>query len=379
MSKKSLYEILGVEKDATAEQVLSAYQRQREILAAEKNPEDQRNQLAFIDHAKEVLINPEKRTRYDRQLAGDVTGPSSVVVESVASSGNSRAMIIGMVFIAVAAWGWYQHRISPSKTSLPVPMASASTDVKSEASSQNPSSNIPSEGPSEEFPQKQISPSSTTQAVTKTVVTTSYQVRSSAADAELVKKLVWSVYRVSGSVSFGTGVVVDGEHLLTNCHVLASNVRKGKIYAMNAVTKDRVEVTEVAYLDHQDACLIKAPGITGKPIVSGTLVFASSSFRTHNIGFAQGRLISSEGYFTGWMYKFGQKFLVTNNYCDHGVSGGPLVDDEGRLVGLTSGGPDNKSYCLSVTIDTINSLKFETSRPLDSFPENYTSNVSRSF
>ncbi|HTH40828.1 MAG TPA: trypsin-like peptidase domain-containing protein [Rhodocyclaceae bacterium] len=378
MSKKSLYEILGVEKDATAEQIFSAYQHQKEILAAEKNLEDQRNQLAFIDHAKEILINPEKRARYERQLLGDVAGPSSVIVESVASPGNSRAMIIGVVLIAVAAWGWYQHRISSPKTSLSAPLASASTDVKSEASGQDVSSNVPSEGPSEEFTQKQTS-SAAMQTVTKTVVTTSYQVRSTAADAELVKKLVWSVYAVIGSVSFGTGVVVDGEHLLTNCHVLASNVRKGKIYAVNAVTKDRVEVTEVAYLDHQDACLIKAPGITGKPIVPGTLVFASSTFRTHNIGFAQGKLISSEGYFTGWMYKFGQKFLVTNNYCDHGVSGGPLVDDEARLVGLTSGGPDNKSYCLSVTIDTINSLKFENSRPLDSFPENYTSNVSRSF
>jgi hypothetical protein len=50
----------------------------------------------------------------------------------------------------------------------------------------------------------------------------------------------------------------------------------------------------------------------------------------YNLGFAKGRLTFSPGTLLGVINRRGQNYLVSNNYCDNGVSGGPLVDARGR-------------------------------------------------
>ena len=75
--------------------------------------------------------------------------------------------------------------------------------------------------------------------------------------------------------------------------------------------------------------------------------------------------------------RIGQDYLVTTNYCDHGVSGGPLVDTEGRLVGLTSGGPADRSVCYSLTAETARRALDQTLIEIDAFPTNYMSNLRR--
>jgi S1-C subfamily serine protease len=96
-----------------------------------------------------------------------------------------------------------------------------------------------------------------------------------------------------------------------------------------------------------------------------------------NIGFADGRLIFSPGAMLGVINRGGQTYLVSSNYCDHGVSGGPLVDTEGRLVGLTSGGPRDRSFCLSLTAETARQVLTQTLIAIDAFPPNYLSNLTR--
>ena len=86
---------------------------------------------------------------------------------------------------------------------------------------------------------------------------------------------------------------------------------------------------------------------------------------------------ASGGKLLGVINRHGQTYLVSSNYCDHGVSGGPLVDAEGRLVGLTSGGPRDRSFCLSLTTETARRVLDQTLIAIDAFPPNYLSNLAR--
>jgi hypothetical protein len=75
----------------------------------------------------------------------------------------------------------------------------------------------------------------------------------------------------------------------------------------------------------------------------------------------------------------GQDYLVSStNFCDQGISGGPLVDAEGRLVGLTSGGPrDKQILCLSLTAETARRVLDQTLIAIDGFPTDYLTNLRR--
>ncbi len=66
--KRDYYEVLGVAKDATADQIKSAYRKLAMKYHPDRNPNDPTAKEKFteISEAYEVLSNPEKRQRYDR-------------------------------------------------------------------------------------------------------------------------------------------------------------------------------------------------------------------------------------------------------------------------------------------------------------------------
>jgi len=386
-SKKNLYEVLGVASSTTQEEIIIAWGKRKNELAMsllqplppntsrEQLQEEVRNQFTFIQHAKEVLTSPDKRTRYDESIATDhANAPLTInMVEYEAVPRKNKGLPIALLAVAIGAGTWqWQQKLSSSTP----PPSHAVADVEEVTQSENESpasstadftiTTTPSGSSS--VPLQNVKPPSPAKI---------YSIEIDSEDAVLLKKLVWSVYKIVGSRGLGTGILVDKEQLLTNCHVIASNANHGPIRAINSVTQEATEITEVAWLDHEDACLVKAPGLTGTIATVALQSPTSLGAHTHNLGFAKGQLTGSQGEVIGWSNRFGQKFMVTSNYCDHGVSGGPLVDDDGRLIGLTTGGPTSLAFCVSVTLDTVSKLRMERLKPLNFFPANYTSNVSR--
>jgi molecular chaperone DnaJ len=67
MAKKDYYEILGVKRDATAEEIKKAYRQIALKYHPDRNPDDPTAEEKFKEAAEayEVLSNPEKRQRYD--------------------------------------------------------------------------------------------------------------------------------------------------------------------------------------------------------------------------------------------------------------------------------------------------------------------------
>ena len=78
MSKRDYYEVLGVSKSASQEEIKKAYRKQAIKYHPDKNPGDSEAEAKFKDSAGayEILSNQEKRSRYDRYGHAGVSGAS---------------------------------------------------------------------------------------------------------------------------------------------------------------------------------------------------------------------------------------------------------------------------------------------------------------
>lgn len=68
MAKRDYYEVLGVEKTASADEIKKAYRKKAIQYHPDKNPGDKVAEEKFKEAAEayEVLSNPDKRARYDQ-------------------------------------------------------------------------------------------------------------------------------------------------------------------------------------------------------------------------------------------------------------------------------------------------------------------------
>jgi molecular chaperone DnaJ len=77
MSNKDLYEVLGVAKNSTPEQIKAAYRKLAMKYHPDKNrddPDAAAEKFKDINHAYEVLSDPQKRQQYDRFGSSDFQG-----------------------------------------------------------------------------------------------------------------------------------------------------------------------------------------------------------------------------------------------------------------------------------------------------------------
>jgi molecular chaperone DnaJ len=94
MGKRDYYEVLGVSKEATKDEIKKAYRKQALKFHPDKNPGDKKSEENFKEAAEayEVLSNDEKKARYDRYGHAGVGGAANgygghnMTVEDIFSS-----------------------------------------------------------------------------------------------------------------------------------------------------------------------------------------------------------------------------------------------------------------------------------------------------
>jgi len=79
MAVYDYYKLLGVGRDATAEQIESAFGRLAEKCHPARHPDNEAaaKRFALLERAYQVLADPEKRARYDRQIAAHAAAASA--------------------------------------------------------------------------------------------------------------------------------------------------------------------------------------------------------------------------------------------------------------------------------------------------------------
>ena len=110
MGKRDYYEVLGLSKEATKEQIKKAYRKQAIKYHPDKNPGDKKSEENFKEAAEayEVLSNDEKKARYDRYghagmgSAGNGFGGQGMTMDDIFSSFGD---IFGDAFGGFGAFG----------------------------------------------------------------------------------------------------------------------------------------------------------------------------------------------------------------------------------------------------------------------------------
>ncbi len=364
--KQTPYELLGLSDKARPEEIRDAYEACRLALEAETDGEERRNRLAFLQHARDLLLDPRKRALHDHQSR-----------HSAVPAVRQRRSVLPFAVLAVLAAGAYPtwRMLTPSPVAAVV--AVSTVNAATTATKPAPAPPLPKLEEVEALIGADGTGAVASAAPPAPATPPPLKSLAEAPHGGLIGKILDSTYLIVGGYGFGTGVVIDNDRLLTNCHVVAPNVLKGPIYAISPVTQQRTRIAAAAFLVKEDACVVHAPGLNGKPIAMGDADRLPRLAPIHNVGFADGRLIASQGQLIGLLQRHGQTYLASSNYCDHGVSGGPLVDEEGRLVGLTSGGLKDRSICFSLTAETARQVLSQTLIAIDAFPTNYMTNLAR--
>jgi serine protease Do len=152
----------------------------------------------------------------------------------------------------------------------------------------------------------------------------------------LAEELQQAVVEVrSGETASGTGIIWGGAGLVvTNAHC----IRRGASLRVIVGGKWR-EAHALAYHPHHDLALLAAPSLTG-PLLE---LRDPESLRTGELVFAHGHPLGvKDALAMGVLHavtrdKSGSaRWIVADVRLAPGNSGGPLVDAEGRLVGINS-------------------------------------------
>ncbi len=153
----------------------------------------------------------------------------------------------------------------------------------------------------------------------------------------------------SGGLAYGSGVVVDKDTVITNCHVLRTTkqpwVARGQdTYVINSVKADT----------WHDLCLVSTDPLPLKPVVMGSTYALKRGQEVAGIGHSNGlpAPLTSTGTVKGLHEEDNGRVIRTNARFALGASGSGLFDLEGKLIGIntfkTSGRGGSVHFALPV-------------------------------
>lgn len=180
---------------------------------------------------------------------------------------------------------------------------------------------------------------------------------------------VWRVFAFDAAgkpFSQGTAVVVGKETLLTNCHVIAK--AKGFVIKHENQSFD----AKLQHIDvERDLCQITARNLTAPALPVGDSNNLAVGQRIYTLGSPRGlELTLSDGLISALRKDDNNRLFAIQISApiSPGSSGGALLDDEGRLIGLTSAGiRDGQNLNLAIPINWWRDLPERSAAALAKF------------
>ena len=309
--KRTLYDILGVERDANAIDIGIAYKAKIEAL--NRNPGADPNEVNLVHEAYHVLCMPNERAAYDAKLismaekaaAREAAQNPDLVLEPEEADAppvwKNRYVLTGGALV-LALLAFWLARSPPKK---PEPRIVAQRELRPEAPAPAPQAPV----------SPVLSPKSAEALFTELAPST----------ARI------TIYDISGrAVGLGSGVVTGVGTVITSCHLAtASGSLTVKVGAEQHSAS--VEIADEEY----DLCRLSVTGLTAPAVSIGTAESLKTGQKVYAIGAPQGLdLTISDGIVSGMRQLPQGRVIQTTAPISPGSSGGPLFDAYGRLVGI---------------------------------------------
>lgn len=366
--ENTLYAVLGVAADAGAAEIESAHAARAYSLQGDADA------LSLLRVAYDTLRDPVQRAAYDRRLARRQADAAAVLAEN---GPPPRAWLRNGLLLAVVVGGGVFFLSSPPPA-VEAPLSPESSLVAALPAPPSPAPAKAEEAPP--FPAPAEPPGAPAEAAPAVAVQSAPPRRGTKNPGFDAQYVAWSVFAIHQRNKSGSGVLIAPDRILTNCHVLAGAASNGMV-AVHGLTGRSVRVEKYARLDDADACLLLAPGAGGEAVEWGSSAALRPGDTVHAMGHPGGMsaVAWSEGPFRQRTERGGETFLLSENYCRPGSSGGPLLDGEGRLVGIVtavqriqSGGEAPRfGACISVTEAAARALLAKPLFPIALAPAQY--------
>lgn len=378
----TLYDVLAVAPQATAEEIAAAYFARRE--AAQGDAEV----LALLAVAHDTLGHAARRAAYDRKLNRQAAAAAAEPATLTSGGGRPQragVWIAGLLLVATAAAAFSLGRRAPpppiaAQAHVVLPLAPVPAPEPAETPAVA-SATPPVAGAAPVALPAAPEPVREERAVDAGSVAIISRPRGTKGPGFDARYLAYSVFHVNQRRKFGSGVLIASDRVLTNCHVLAGGAIND-IVVVHSVTGKTSKVEKYARLDDEDACLLLAPGAGNDTITWGDSNALAAGDTLHTFGHPGGTwdIVWSSGRLIDRIRHKGETFLFSSNVCLPGSSGGPVLDDNGRLVGIVMGTLYFKSKtgeapryrdCIAVTEETARALLRRPLFPIALAPAQY--------
>ncbi|MBL0143476.1 MAG: trypsin-like peptidase domain-containing protein [Betaproteobacteria bacterium] len=308
--KRTLYDILGVDKEANAIDIHIAYKTRTEALQRDAGADP--NEVNLVHEAYHVLCMPNERAAYDAKLITmaekaaarqAALSPDLILEPEEPEAGpvwkNKFVLTGGALLLALLAF-WLAR-------SPPKPQAAI-------------------------VAQKQLRPEASVQVPQAPVVPVLMPRNAEELFGELSRSTARiTVHDVSGrAVGLGSGVVIGVGSVITNCHVATA----GGSLTVKVGSEQFSASIEIADEEY-DLCRLSVTGLTAPAVTIGTAESLKTGQKVFAIGAPQGLdLTISDGIVSGMRDLPQGRVIQTTAPISPGSSGGPLFDVYGRLVGI---------------------------------------------
>lgn len=179
-------------------------------------------------------------------------------------------------------------------------------------------------------------------------------------DQQNLMKVFFSVvlvrgYDQNGGLSYGSGVVVGDNRVVTNCHVLRSTTK-----AWISQAEDAYPVESIQADPNHDLCLLNIDRLPLKPVELGNTSNLGKGAEVVSIGHSSGSPspMTSGGQVKSIYSYDGGNIIRTNARFSLGASGSPLFDSQGRLIAInTFKTPGKQAYFYAMPVEWVKDLE----------------------